>query len=411
MSSRSVQTLHSRQALITSLLLLASLSPGCSPAAPTAIETSPPLQAPLTIPPTWTLPNPPTTAPQAPASEIPASPPFTVEGVDLFPGESDGLIESAIWLDNNRLAVAFAPLIPYSPEAEMTAAARPAEGYSAPPLQWLEYVVTTHVIRPIPAPFRYDPSFWDRNEITRIADYPELYGYFSPTGDKVIYNVWHGTAFDPSSSTDILVSNVASGSSARIFEFGYSNVYIYRAQWTSDEQRVYFTAAYEGPAELYVADLQSGQTTGISAVTDWEGVTEDTFRLSPDDATIAAIDWSGQLILVNLEDGSLRVADSRFSSIPIWGSDPKKLTYWWGDEWMEYTQFRSLDTATLQSTVLFDASQLASMLRDLGRNLPAEDERYLLGGIYAISPSGTRVFLWQFHGGPIMIDLDAATGA
>jgi hypothetical protein len=392
------------------LLLLTGLS-SCSPIHPPERADPYASAEALALPPQWT----PTafatsTILDTTATPTISKPPLEIILPDLFPGDRDGRIWFSKWLDDDHLAVAYTPFPPYSPEAELTAAALPLGSDSRLPLGWVQYDVATGLVSGIPSPLPFDISFWDRNNIVAIADYPELYGYFSPSGNKVMYNVWHGSVFDPDSTTDIFVQDTRGGGPVRVYEFGYSNVYVLRAEWTRSEEVVYFTATYEGPAQMYVADLRSGLTRRVSEATDWDGVTEDTFRLSPDGSRIAAVNSEGRLIFVSIPDGT--VAETSYAvSVPIWIPSGEALYAWRGSMWTEISGFRVFDATTLQSQLLFDASDLADAVRFHGLDVDLTDEEYLMGGIYAVSPSGRRLFLPETIVGPLIVDLSTSPGA
>ncbi len=344
-------------------------------------------------------------------SKTGSNPPIDVLVPVLLPRETEVRIVTGTWFDEYHLAVAYVSLHPETQGPEITAAARPPTESASPPLQWLEYDVITATSKPIPCPLPIDLSFWQRNHIRPIADYPELYGYFSPSGRKVFYNVWHGSVFDTNSSTDIFLQDTDRATRTRLFMFAYSNVYIYKAEWNSTEDTVFFAATYEGPAQVYVADLTSARTASISTSTDWDGVTEDTFSLSPNDDRLAAVNEQSQLILVSLHDGSLAIAADAFASTPTWVRQGAAIYYWHGSDWTDTTELRSFDTRTFRSTRLFDASALATSLHALGFELSPSDEVNLLGGMFAVAPSAARIFLPSTPVGPIIIDLDSLPGA
>ena len=330
----------------------------------------------------------------------------------FFPEDAESRIWAVKWIDERNLALAYTPFPPFGPEAEMTLAALPPSDDPSLPLGWLQYDIVNAIVSPISSPLTFDTTFWARYDIPTIFSYPELYGYFSPSGEKVIYNIWHGSIlYDPDSTTEIFVQGTQSGDRTKVYQFGYSNVYILRAEWNPSEDTVYFAATYEGPSQLYVVDLSTGHTSLISEITDWDGVTEDTFHLSPDGTHIAAIDSHSNLILVSLEDGSIAIVAQSFSSVPIWSPSGDYLYYWHGPEWMELDQFRRLDTNSLESLVLLESNDLASAVRSLGIDIDPVDEQYLMGGIFAVSPSGESLFFPETIVGPIIINISTVPGA
>lgn len=266
-------------------------------------------------------------------------------------------------------------------------------------LNWGGYDLSTRSEISATAPIHYDESLWKRNHIQKIAFHPELDGHFSPSGKYVIYSVWYGSVFDQDSKTEIWIAETAGQRKFKIFEFGYSNVYIQRAAWVKDESQVIFNASYEGPSEFYLADLPSRKTVPLSAViNDFDGITEEPWALSPDGETLAVIDWGRRLIIVSLETGKLKVVEAFGGTWPTWSADGKRLYYWWGpnkDTWYQVNELRVYDLSTEAISTVVDKSSLVRGFHDYeGDNINLASE-YYLGEGYAISDNESQLLLWN----------------
>jgi hypothetical protein len=249
-------------------------------------------------------------------------------------------------------------------------------------------------------PINFDNTFWERNGIRKIAESPELAGYFSPSGRFVIYNVWYGSVFDADSKTEIWVAETKGQKKWKIHEFGYSSVYIYRAAWFDNESKVIFNTTYEGPTEFFISEFQTGVTSSLSESTEFSGITEETWRLSPDGNILAVVDLTGQLLLVSLDTGQVKIVERVGGSFPQWSGDGKFLFYWWRGEnnWMgDIRELRSYSLQKDEITPIIDDYSLRIGFQDyLGDDICFYKDYYLSGGRYSVSPNHQNILLWDF---------------
>ncbi len=266
-------------------------------------------------------------------------------------------------------------------------------------LHWASFNVETNEEEEAAPLINFNDSFWKRNQLTLHAvDDPELAGYFSPSGAYVIYNVWHGSVFDEGSRTEIWVAETHGPKRWKIYEFDYSNVYLYRAAWFDDETRVIFNASYEGPSTFLVSQFKTGATFPFG-YGEFSGTTEETWRISPDGHQIAVVDLDRQLLLVPLNRGKIKIVEPYGGSFPQWAADGSYLYYWWRadrhDFGGEIDELRAYEVATGKTTTLLDRASLVSGFHPyLGDDHCLSRDYFLMNVPYAVSPNQQAILLW-----------------
>lgn len=266
-------------------------------------------------------------------------------------------------------------------------------------LYWSGYDLSTRSEISTTAPINYDETFWQRNHIQKIAFHPELDGHFSPSGKYVIYYVGYGSAFDQNSKMEVWIAETRGQRKFKIAEFGNGSLYISQAAWVKDESQVIFDTAYEGPSAFYLADIPTRKTVPLSdVISNFDGVTEEEWKLSPDGKTLAVVDWGRRLVLLSLETETLKVVEEFGGTWPTWSADGKRLYYWWGpnkEAWYQVDEVRVYDLSTEAIATVVDKLSLVRGFRDFeGDNINIASE-YYLGEGYAVSNDAEQLLLWN----------------
>ncbi len=245
----------------------------------------------------------------------------------------------------------------------------------------------------------YDDTFWERNQIDRPADRPELSGYFSPSGKYVIYSVWYGSVFDPVSSTEIWVAETHGTRKWKVYEFGHSNETITQAAWSDNETKVIFTTGYEGPIWFQMFEFKTAKRIDFGFQPVFSGVTEDIWSLSPDGHTLAVVDFWGPLLLVSLNTEKVVVVEKEGGNQPQWSMDGNYLFYWWRvtgkDMWQEIDELRAYNLATGEITTLVDSTSLSAGFAEYPGKCNYGNY-YLSGNSFAVSPNRKTILYWNY---------------
>ena len=294
---------------------------------------------------------------------------------------------TAQWVNDNEFVYAY---YPYDSEDDLT--------YNDTVMYWFSYNINSGTENISTPRINYDNSFWDRSDLPKNVINPELAGYFSPSGKYVIFNVWYGSVFDPHSRTEIWVAETKGQSRWKIYEFGFSNVHIYRAGWFGNETKVVFSATYEGQTDFYVSDILTGETTNLSDIAGFPVFSEGTWRLSPDGKTIALVNADERLLLISLETGKTRVVEEFGGSFPNWSEDGILLYYWWeknGNVWDSVDELRVFNIYTGEIHHGLDKPSFDWGFRNLEVNDLCKEKDFKLPSNYAISPNGDKILLWE----------------
>ena len=259
------------------------------------------------------------------------------------------------------------------------------------PLKWAAYDVSTRSVITIPSPLGIDSSFWQRLSIPEPSTYWELSDYVSPSHKYVIYPIHYGASHEPSAKTEIWISDTDEQRKIKLLEFN-SLTNLHQVAWFHDETNVLFDVGYEGPAELYVADIQRGVATPIADIADFEGLTEDKWALSPDGKTLA-ITYGG-LRLVTMENGRSKLLES-YVAQPYWSKDSRLLYYWWGPSFDEIgNEMRVYDITTGTISTVIDKSSLARVFHNFVVNQTQLAPDFYLGAPFEISSGGNQIVIW-----------------
>lgn len=270
-------------------------------------------------------------------------------------------------------------------------------------IYWMTHNIETGEEMPAESQLNFDCTFWERNQIVKYTAHPEYFGFFSPSGKYVIYTVSYGSLFDVNvnSKTEIWVAETHGQSRWKIQEIGGSGVYIHRAAWFDDETRVIFDTSYEGPSEFYVSEFKTGVATPLSEMSEFSGVTEETWRLSPDGHLLAVVEFPRELLLVSLDTGQATVVEPYGGSFPQWSEDGTYLFYWWRADrdswWGEMDELRAYHLATGEITTILDKASLIAGFRGYeGDNICVDNNCWLGGFPYAVSPDQRTILLWDY---------------
>ena len=380
------------------MLLLFGIE-GCTPSIQ-AVQTETPSNITTSIATNKLIPSLTPTLTQQP-SDTPTSTP-AIKVYEIAPArrtcdiETDKSIFTVAWKNDDEFAYAYYPVIPLDPQMELTL----MSGGTSPKveLQWVSHDVETGDESPDKPFVNFDSTFWERNQINSNAVNPELAGFFSPSGKYVIYAVFFGESFTPSARTEIWVSETNSSHKWKIYESSAPED-IYRAAWFDNETKVVFDAAYEGPAEFYISDFKLGKTEALSDVSQFSGLTEETWRLSPDGKTIAVVDLDRKLLLVSLISGETQVVEPYGGNLPQWSEDGQYLFYWWRadqNNWSEQIdELRAYDTASKNVSTLLNKAEIIAGFSDYqGDNNCIAQDYYLYGWNYSVSPNQKDILFW-----------------
>jgi hypothetical protein len=335
-----------------------------------------------------------TSIPEKQASKTPTPVIQRFDVTEIVPSGRCGITPSksiftVSWISEDEFLFAYYPIIESTSQ----------EFSKTEELQWTSHNIKTGEEIPGTPNISLNNTFWKRNHIAISAEQPELAGYFSPSMKYVIYSVFIGKSFEPSAKNEIWVAEANGKQKWKIYESGGNAVDIYRAAWFENETKVIFNIAYEGPTEFYVSDFKSRKSIKLSEISQFSGITEETWRLSPNGKTLAAVDWDRQLLLVSLETGEIQVVETIGGSFPQWSNDGKFLFYWWRtdkDDWWEIDELRVYEISSGKISTLLDKSDLLAGFREYqGDDNCISRDYYLGGGRYAISPNQESILLWD----------------
>lgn len=303
---------------------------------------------------------------------------------------SDKDVFDAIWKNDVEFVFAYYPLVEFSGD----------ETLQEPELQWVSHNIETREETPDTPFINFDNTFWEKNHLENNALNPELAGYFSPSGKFVIYRIFLGKSFEPTAKNEIWVSETNGQQKWKIFESSGNAVSISRAAWFENETKVIFNMAYEGPTEFYIADFKEHKTVMLSEISQFSGVTEETWRLSPDGKTLAVVDLNRQLLLVSLETGQTQIVENYGGSFPQWSADGSLLFYWWRTDqnnwWGNIDELRVFEISSQKiSTMLNQADLVAGFSKFQGDDNCIAKDYYLAGVHYAVSPNQESILLWD----------------
>jgi len=309
-----------------------------------------------------------TAIPMPSATATPSPSPSIDLTVKFFPIESKG-VQAAFWSnDDNLVYYAFRP------------------SRTSLDLEWAVYDVTTQSTTTVSSPLKYDPSIWSRLGVPNPRDsvglYPELLGYVSPSGQYAIYTLEQSDQLDAQSNsskrTTIWLADINSLRRLRLLEIAPR--VIHQAAWFEEESKVIFSSSTHGPADLYIANTQTGATMLLADISDFNQPTEEKWALSPDGASLAIVGREATLWLVSLRSGT-SIAVEKNAIKPYWSKDGQ-LFYWWGPTFEEIGYLHSFDPISESISTVIDQSTLINVFP----SLPRSD--------FAISAAGNRIVFW-----------------
>ena len=233
-------------------------------------------------------------------------------------------------------------------------------------LKWAIFDIENDSISEIETPFTYDRSIWMRLNIPAPSMYPQLDGYVSPSGKYIVYVVKHGKfGSDPDAKSEIWLASIDGQENSRLLSLGYHGE-IGKITWFRDESKFIFSFGYEGPPELYVAEISAGTTYALSNISEYRGgfEGEQGWSLSTDETQVA-ISGQDSLWIVPLDSGkAVKIGET--GSYPYWAKGGKLLYYWQGTTGEvsldKGTNIRLYDPLTSTISTFVDIAHLSSTL-------------------------------------------------
>jgi len=131
-------------------------------------------------------------------------------------------------------------------------------------------------------------------------------------------------------------------------------------------------------------------------ITDFDGVSEETWSLSPDEQEMAVIDQNQQLLIVPLDGNKAQVIDSGNALLPSWSADGRNLYYWWGhstDDPRQMSELRKYDQRTGKISTLVNEISLGKGFAKL-RESEQSNSSFQTGSPYVISPEEDKLLIW-----------------
>jgi hypothetical protein len=331
--------------------------------------TSTPIAASTHLP-TATLSHRPTITPASViASKAPSkpsatpTPSFSVRPIEL----GENFAETALWSDDGKtIYYAFRPR--YSSDEA---------------LNWAAYDVATSATHTISLPLKYDQRIWKwlNIEPPQSGWYPELQGFVSPSGERVVYGVSRGgcspiATCDPNDPPRVEVwqGNVAARNKTKVGEIPHGGG-IYEVIWFDNESKVALNLNWETTYSC-IADLETGVITPVEQLGNIR-ILESIWStgVSPDGKILTAINGA-ELWLINLPDGKAVKIDEPVN-YAHWSKDGQTLYY---ETDGIIREFRAYTPTTGLTSTLISQDQY---------NGP-------IGSDFAVSPNGDKVV---FRGG------------
>jgi hypothetical protein len=289
-------------------------------------------------------------------------PPFRLEAVE---NACSGFVIEVVWISNKELAYAC-----YVSDEQ--------------PLQWMAYDAIHHSGTNVSSPLNYDHSIWNQLGV-QPPPYAEVSGYVSPSGRYVIYEIRSGEIF--SGTIETWIADTVQGSHVMLFETDRPGLSVTDVSWFDDETKALLHLGYEGSGEFHVVDVQSGRVVSLGEVSEHDGIAEEgiEWAVSPV-MNILAINTGANLLLVSLEDGTLKVVE-RFDRSPPSGRPPSwssdgKLLYYWGDQSGNTRPIRVYDPLTGDIDTLIE----------LVFPIPVFAARS-----FSVSPQGDKIVFWNLR--------------
>ena len=383
---------------VLSSLLLGCTTPGptptavatatSAPASATATESATPTEPPPTA--TSTATAPPTVTPPAPTPASTSTPVDTGLITGLTETIVDNPIDAVFWADDGSyVAIAMREL-------------EPSTGIATSTLDWAAYYPLTNTVAMIASPLAYDRSVWQRLHIpdpTRQMVLPELRGWVSPTGQHVIFTLSNtNDCFAAEGKTLIWLADLGSDQRRQLAE-RYACGSILQAAWLNDESAVVFDFGYEGPRELWLAEVNSGSLTLLDKLTGRPVATDAYWTLSS----------TGQLAILNSPEGyALEVIDLATGSV-ITVTEAASWPSWSGDgDWLYYWNSRNIDQAyegevnglrayqvsQARTVTIIDRPGLDALFAAVTQRPDPADYGWLR---LAVSPDGSQVIFWTYN--------------
>jgi hypothetical protein len=261
---------------------------------------------------------------------------------------------------------------------------------------WGSYNIATNTETLALAPVTYNNNFWPSKDLWQIPEQQEVVGYFSTSGTYILYTLWHTASDNPPSRTEVWLANTLDDTLLKLQTFSSLNLSIAHAIWSKDESKLYFSVTYEGPDEIFVTDVGSGETIPLSAITDFDGVSEEIWSLSPDEQQMAVIDLSQSLVIVHLDGNNTQTIDSGNALLPSWSADGQSLYYWWGNspnDSRQMSELRKYNQGTGKISTLVNDVSLREGFARISES-EQSNSVFQTGTPYVVSPEEKKLLVW-----------------
>lgn len=109
---------------------------------------------------------------------------------------------------------------------------------------------------------------------------------------------------------EVWVADLEQDTSQRLLEVPPC-AFVHEAAWAESQELLTFSVGYEGPPELYMAQLSEGTTVSLSTMLNTDFSVDDEIAFSPDGLKVAVLDsrQGYRIRLISLIDRTTRLLD------------------------------------------------------------------------------------------------------
>lgn len=216
------------------------------------------------------------------------------------------------------------------------------------------------------------------------AAYP---GHISPSGNVILYQVEEPDSTNPVVSA-LKPIKIADVQGTEILSSEFDCGHVNEVEWSRDEDFVIFDCGYEGPNDIIMADIHSGEFLNITGILGGIGVSGH-MELSPDESKLA-FDSERSLYIVSLDDYQT-IAALLAGKTPVWAQNSNELYFFEG-----FAEQESIATNVAVYDIMRD--KIAILLQS-PFEIVDNTEYNIIPGVLSLSPSGSEmVFLSQPFG-------------
>jgi dipeptidyl aminopeptidase/acylaminoacyl peptidase len=251
-------------------------------------------------------------------------------------------------------------------------------------VRWKAYQIATRMLVDAESPLKYDDTIWQRLQIPKPAGHLELKGLFSPSGERVIYEVSQGidVTSNPPGKTEIWITTRDGQRKTKIYQQNY--VFgILKVVWFDNENQALLGIGTVGPSGFLLVNYSQGSVAdlGISTDTSW--------AFSPIGERLALMQsFEGPLEIVSLRDQLKRTVVDTLGYVPTWSTNGERLYYWWGNSYDSVTSYdstselRVYDVTRGEVVKLIDTSSIRSRITGSPE--------------FIVSPQEDRIAMWNY---------------